>query len=235
MGGRALFRRDHHQRIDLILGALDAELLHSHKCYFGGGTAIALIRGEYRESRDIDFLVSDGDGYRGLRDLVRREGPGSLFRDQQPFGLPQTFLSDQYGIRGWVYVLGTRIKLEIIQEGRIQLEEPEAIHDIVPVAMLTPTDLIAEKLLANSDRFLDTATFSRDLIDLAFLEVQDIRKTAGFAKATLAYGPALGRDLDTAIDTFLSDFAWVDRCAKALDLSAPRALIITLVERLRAA
>jgi len=76
--------------------------------------------------------------------------------------------------------------------------------------------------------FLDTATFSRDLIDLAFLEVRDIRKTAGFAKASQAYGPALGRDLDKAIDNFLSDLAWVDRCAKALDFTAPRALISTL-------
>ena len=101
--------------------------------------------------------------------------------------------------------------------------------------MLTPTSLVAEKLLANSDRFLDTATFSRDPIDLAFLEVRDIRKTAGFAKSAQAFGPTLGRDLDKAIDNFLGDLAWVDRCAKALDFSAPRALIITLVERLRAA
>jgi hypothetical protein len=39
-------------------------------CYFGGGTAMALRYGEYRESVDIDFLVSDLAGYREMRQLL---------------------------------------------------------------------------------------------------------------------------------------------------------------------
>ncbi|MBM3349738.1 MAG: nucleotidyl transferase AbiEii/AbiGii toxin family protein, partial [Betaproteobacteria bacterium] len=31
----------------------------AHQCFFGGGTAITLRHGEYRESVDIDFLISD--------------------------------------------------------------------------------------------------------------------------------------------------------------------------------
>jgi len=112
--------------------------------------------------------------------------------------------------------------------GEFSSKSPKQSTILSPFRYSPPTDLAAERLPTNSDRFLDTATFSRDLIDLAFLEVRDIRDTAGFAKASQAYGPALGRDLDKAIDNFLSDLAWVDRCAKALDFTAPRALISTL-------
>lgn len=38
-------------RIASVLEALDAGLLADSRCYFGGGTAIALRYGEYRESR----------------------------------------------------------------------------------------------------------------------------------------------------------------------------------------
>lgn len=66
-----MFSRAHHMRIASVLEALDAELLANSRCYFGGGTAIALRYGEYRESRDIDLLVSDGSGYGTLREQVR--------------------------------------------------------------------------------------------------------------------------------------------------------------------
>ena len=45
-----MFARPDHQRIHEVLLALDATLLREHRCYFGGGTAIVLQRGEYRES-----------------------------------------------------------------------------------------------------------------------------------------------------------------------------------------
>ena len=67
-----MFRRPHHQRIARVLAALDTDLLRRHGCLFGGGTCIALRHGEYRESVDIDFLVSDALGYRELRQLPRR-------------------------------------------------------------------------------------------------------------------------------------------------------------------
>jgi hypothetical protein len=228
-----MFRREHHQRIALVLDALNRDLLSAHKCYFGGGTAIALTCGEFRESQDIDFLVSDSEGYRELRARVRVEGPSALFQNAQHVGLPQSFLTDQYGIRGWLEVVGARIKFEIISEGRIELDSPGQHLDFVPVEMLSVTDLVAEKLLANSDRYLDTATFSRDLIDLAFMEIPDLRSTPGFAKALSAYGPALVRDFDSALDKFLGDLAWIDRCALALGIEAPRAVIVSLVSRMR--
>lgn len=45
-----MFDRLHHQHIALLLGSLDADLLLNAQCLFGGGTAMALRFGEYRES-----------------------------------------------------------------------------------------------------------------------------------------------------------------------------------------
>ena len=57
-----MFERPHHQRIAHVLSALDGGVLAQLSCWFGGGTCIALKFGEYRESVDIDFLVSDPAG-----------------------------------------------------------------------------------------------------------------------------------------------------------------------------
>jgi hypothetical protein len=65
-----LFERPHHQSVAQVLSALDGTLLRENKCLFGGGTLIALRYGEYRESVDIDFMVSDLAGYRTLRQLL---------------------------------------------------------------------------------------------------------------------------------------------------------------------
>lgn len=52
-----LYKRPHHRRIADLLDRLDGELLATNCCYFGGGTAITLRYGEFRESVDVDFLV----------------------------------------------------------------------------------------------------------------------------------------------------------------------------------
>ena len=73
MGAACLFEREHHRRVASVLQALDGHRLHAHQCLFGGGTALALRYGEYRESVDIDFLVSHREGYRALRQLLTGE------------------------------------------------------------------------------------------------------------------------------------------------------------------
>jgi hypothetical protein len=64
-----MFKRPHHQRIATVLQSLNSQLLLENHCYFGGGTAITLCYGEFRESVDMDFLVSDLGCYRNLRQL----------------------------------------------------------------------------------------------------------------------------------------------------------------------
>lgn len=77
-----VFKRPHHQRIAQVLNALNAPLLRENNCLFGGGTAIALRYGEYRESVDIDFLVSDIASYRNLRQLLTGPvGIAAIVRD----------------------------------------------------------------------------------------------------------------------------------------------------------
>ena len=71
-----MFERPHHQRIAQVLLTLDGSLLMKHNCLFGGGTAIALRYGEYRESVDMDFLVSNIDSYRQLR-LITTDSHGN--------------------------------------------------------------------------------------------------------------------------------------------------------------
>ena len=96
-----MFSRPHHQRIAKVLESLDADSLKEHNCLFAGGTAIALQYGEYRESVDMDFLVSDLASYRYLRTLVREQGVQALMKSTDA-GQFQTadVHSDHYGYRG---------------------------------------------------------------------------------------------------------------------------------------
>lgn len=77
-----MFERPHHQRIAQVLNSLNDPLLRENNCLFGGGTAIALRHGEYRESVDIDYLVSDISSYSNLRHLLTgTQGITALLRE----------------------------------------------------------------------------------------------------------------------------------------------------------
>jgi hypothetical protein len=120
-----LFERPHHRRIAALLGALDADLLAANACWFGGGTAMALRYGEYRESVDIDFLVAETAGYRALRE--RLTGPAGVQAIARPGALLEAsreVRADQYGIRTLLRTDGIDIKLEIVSETRIALQVP---------------------------------------------------------------------------------------------------------------
>jgi hypothetical protein len=101
VGAVAMFKRPHHQRIAHVLTSLDGEILAKLGCYFGGGTCIALRFGEYRESVDIDFLVSDATGYRELRQLLTgTQGLVAITRQgAMPLVRTKEIRADQYGIR----------------------------------------------------------------------------------------------------------------------------------------
>lgn len=136
-----MFERAHHRRIAQLLGALDAAKLSAHNCFFGGGTVIALLHGEYRESRGVDFLVSDLASYRDLRGIVSNEGLSGLF--VEPVTPLRETRMDQYGIRTFVEVDGVAIKLEIVLEARIELDVPQAENAVCGVRALTHVDQVA--------------------------------------------------------------------------------------------
>ena len=111
--------RPEHHAVIAALHAINVELLASCRCWFGGGTAIVLDIGEYRLSKDIDFLCADADGYRRLRSLVAVKGAAVLFG--HPVTQEREFRYDQYGIRGIISASGIPLRFEIIREGRISL------------------------------------------------------------------------------------------------------------------
>jgi len=222
-----LFDREHHRRVAHVLEALDADLLKANACLFGGGTAIALRYGEYRESVDIDFLVSERDGYRALRQrLGGTDGLRAIQRAGRALDQVRDVRADQYGLRTVVRVDGMEIKFEIVLEGRITLDPPGAGDEICGVATLTPLDLAASKLLANSDRWADDAVFSRDLIDLAMMAPPKKLLKAAIEKARGAYGDSIENDLGKAIDALRARPHRLDRCMEAMQMrSVPKALL----------
>jgi len=230
-----LFEREHHIRIATILQALDAELLVKHGCLFGGGTAIVLAHGEYRESIDIDFLVSDRAGYQALRHMLT--GPGgiqSIARSGMELTAVREVRADQYGIRTMLRVAATEIKFEIVFEGRIRLEKPNPNDRVCGVAVLSPLDMAASKLLANSDRWADDAVFSRDLIDLAMLCLSRSSLRLAMEKAAGAYGESVERDLVMAIRTLGERKGRLEECMDALRMDGvPRALLWKRIRELK--
>ena len=197
-----MFERLRHQQIARVLEKMDAGFLREAKCYFGGGTAITMLNGEYRESLDLDFLCADQDGYRMLRASVFDNGLKDIF----PGGIEllREVRTDRDGIRAVLAHQGLPIKFEIVREARIGLNG--VAMPGIPVMCLTKIDLFAEKLLANADRYADKSVMSRDLIDLLMMErhwgkIPD----EAMAKAVKAYGKSIGNGLDKAKDLLRND------------------------------
>lgn len=230
-----MFERPHHQKIALVLHALNGPVLQAHHCLFGGGTAMALRYGEYRESVDIDFLVSDLGSYRSLRHaLTGPQGMAAITHpDAQPLQQAREMRADQYGIRTTLRVQEQPIKFEIVLEGRITLDAPAPSDTLCGIATLTPLDMATSKLLANSDRCMDDGVFSRDLIDLAMMAAPLPLLRQAVAKAEQAYGPSILRDLDKAIRRMQERQTWLDRCMQAMAIDVPKALLWQKIRALR--
>lgn len=228
-----MYRRPRHQLIAEILRSLDAELFATHNCYFGGGTAIAMSYGEYRTSDDIDFLVSDMGSYKELRNLAKQGGLANFFSSnaQENFIFSQA-RTDQYGIRGSIGFLDLNIKFEIIQEGRVQLNLPGEGEKVEGVSRLGEVDLVAEKLLANSDRWADTAVRNRDVLDLAFMGLSKIETHQGFQKATEGYGKAIKIDLEKAIATLVENPSYLELCLASLEIDESEVAVVTRLRKL---
>jgi len=208
---------------------MDAALLSNTKCWFGGGTAVVLLNGEYRLSRDLDFLCADRDGYRELRTAVVCRGASALFGPE--VGTIREFRADAYGLRAVLSLHGQPIKFEIVREGRIDLNGTTSRWG---VPILSRTDMIAEKLLANADRCLDRAVAYRDAIDLGFL----VRGGDGrfpddaVRKAEAAYGAEIRRKV-TQVLSLLDGVDARRHAAQVLDMSTDD--VVTATDALRGA
>ena len=217
---------------------LDAELLAENHCLFGGGTAIALRYGEYRESVDIDFLVSHRQGYRALRErLSGAAGLHAICRPGAEAAITPTreIRADQYGIRTMLRVDDAEIKFEIVLEARITLDAPGDGDLLCGVATLTPLDMATSKLLANADRWRDDSVLSRDLIDLAMMVPSKTLLRDAIAKAEGAYGAAIRADLQGAVQSLRERPHRLDHCMRAMAMNAvPKALLWKRIKALEA-
>jgi len=230
-----LFNREHHVRIATVLQALNAALFDKCRCYFGGGTAIVLSHNEYRESLDIDFLVSDQKGFRELRHgLTGEKGISSILRNGSILKLAREVRADQYGIRTMISVGEVEIKFEIVLEGRMSFETPGPTDRICGIPTLTSLDMATSKILANSDRWSDDTVYSRDLIDLAMLQLSREKINRAKEKATQAYGDSALRDLTKAIEKLKARPGRLGECMKALKMSTiPEAVLWSHIRTLR--
>lgn len=211
-----MYSREHHKKVLTVLKKMNADFLRDTKCYFGGGTAIALLHDEFRESVDIDFLCADQDGYRKLRECVFSNGLGDIF--SEPIELLREVRSDRYGIRTFILVDEIPIKFEIVREARIELNG--ILEPNLPVFCLTRVDLFAEKLLANADRHGDKSVLSRDIIDLLVMDA----KAGGIPneawnKAINAYGESVRGAFDKAKDNLRANPEYLRECLAKMGIS----------------
>ena len=210
------FLRPWHRLVWQVLESLNGDLLARARCWFGGGTRVAMELGEFRESVDVDFLCESREGYRILRSTVTQSSLGDLA--SRTLELMRDVRADMYGIRTFLRVDGQPVKFEVIFEGRIPLSGEE--RSPFPVEVLARPSCFAEKLLANADRGRDPSANARDLIDLAFMAAnwpeEDLH--TGMATAQSAYGDVVRRELD-AVLTSMNDADYRQDCLDALSVS----------------
>ena len=230
-----MFERPNHRLIARVLSALNADLLREANCLFGGGTAMALRFGEYRESIDMDFLVSNLESYRLLRQrLTGDEGFSGLLRpDGERFRLAREIRADQYGIRTALLLDESLIKFEIVLEARIQIEAATGKDKVCGISTLTLLDMATSKLLANADSWSDDGVFSRDVIDLAMMSPTLPLLRKAVQKAQGAYGLAVTRDLERAIDRLQHRQDWLEHCMQVIGMALPKAVLWSKIRALR--
>ncbi|BAU10943.1 hypothetical protein LEP3755_14350 [Leptolyngbya sp. NIES-3755] len=214
------FKHTIHNQVLRVLHCLDSGFLASCRAYFGGGTMLALNYGEYRLSKDIDFLCPYGAEFSQLRRAIYDRGYAALFLPswEEQLQLPGSIKTDRDGVRFGIQVDRTILKFKIVAEGRIGLDSPSMPH-WSPVPCLSVVDQVAEKLLANGDRWEDTSVDSRDLIDLAVLKQHTDFSQAAIDKAESAY-----RSIDPlkrSIVQFQANPEYRSRCYERLQVSSP--------------
>jgi hypothetical protein len=211
------FKRPEHEKIVGLLRTMDADFLLGCRCWFGGGTAIVLSHGEYRRSLDVDFLCSDQDGYRQIRNEIFDRGLAAVFAGE--VRQLRDVRSDGYGVRTLLEHGGLAIKFEIVREARISLSG--ALDPDLGVPLLAMEDMFAEKLLANADRCFDRAVAWRDAIDLGRLvQVHGLIPPIAVEKAETAYGADIARKAAGILD-HLRDKVEIAYAAESLDMDIP--------------
>jgi hypothetical protein len=216
------FKHSLHNQIFRILQAIDRDFFLSCETYFGGGTMLVLAYGEYRLSRDLDFLCPYGEPFSRLRRAIYDRGYDAIFRTDSPIHscmqFPREIRTDCDAIRFPVQIDDLLVKFEIVAEGRIQLNLPLQ-PSWSPVACLDLVDQVTEKLMANGDRWADASTHARDLIDLAQLRLVTDFPQGAIEKAEAVY-PCV-EPLRRSILNFQARPEYRLRCYELLQVESP--------------
>lgn len=203
---------------------MDAGFLERADCYFGGGTQLSMSHGEYRESRDIDFLVASPKGLRALRETVSERSLGKLFKGR--ILLEREVRAERDAIRTFIKEdeSAAPIKFEIVVEARIGLKG--SLDAALGVPILDLRYAIAEKLLANADRGRAKEHRARDVVDLAFISLQadDADFHAGRKLAQVPYGRVILMELDEVLKMLRLDPKYRSQCIADLLIEDPKAL-----------
>jgi len=186
--------------------------------------------GEYRSSADIDFLCSDNEGWRLLRETVSSSRLGQLFVEHPV--LLREIRCDHYGIRTLVEVDQAPIKFEIISVADVQLRH--ARIDSLTVPVLARSDAIAQKFMALASRGADRAFLSRDLIDLSFALAswppEDSRK--GLAIAEKAFRSWVNHGIASSLQLFTEDASYRRKCFEVMDVDITDKRLLVGLNRL---
>jgi hypothetical protein len=192
-----MYYKQKHNDMATILEKMDnKDVLVEHKVFFAGGTSIALLHNEVRESVDLDFMANE-KGYSTIRRLVWEHGLEYFFPD-----VYKEARIDRYGIRG-----KTRngIKIEIIANANISLSGSICRFGFPALDLRC---LFAEKILANSERYMDTADLYKDIIDIGILHMTHNDTTAlldGMETAINAYGHCVKTGIREALKLLKGD------------------------------
>ena len=110
-----------HNQILRVLQSIDRQFFQSCKTYFGGGTMLVMAYGEYRLSRDIDFLCPYGPAFSRLQNVVYDRGYDALFTAERDAGLcfPREIRADRDGIQFPIQIDDVLVKFKIVAEGQI--------------------------------------------------------------------------------------------------------------------
>ena len=93
--------------------------------------------------------------------------------------------------------------------------------------------MATSKLLANADSWSDDGVFSRDVIDLAMMSPTLPLFRKAVQKAQGAYGLAVTRDLERAIDRLQHRQDWLERCMQVMGMTLPKAVLWSKIRALR--
>ena len=139
-----------------------------------------------------------------------------LTNSRAPVRALRELRGDQYGLRTQIAVGETAIKFEIVREARISLNGRDHPHLGIPT--LLREDMYCEKLLANADRFNDSAVLSRDILDLTMMISRwgPIPEIA-WAKARTAYGESVDRAYAKAV-SHVRVRAWLQKCMEVMSM-----------------